>query len=60
MDLIVTDLTRFAKNDIVCIAAIDVKSKQCIRPLPYPAKAKCRRLKLLPGAVLGEFWGHHT
>jgi hypothetical protein len=56
MDLIVTDLTRFAKDDIVCIAGIDVKSKQCIRPLPYLAKAECKRLKLLPGAILeGKF-----
>jgi hypothetical protein len=39
MDLIVTDLTRFAKDDIVCIAGIELKTKQCIRPLPYPAKS---------------------
>jgi hypothetical protein len=56
MDLIVTDLTRFAKDDIVCIAGIDLKSKQCIRPLPYLPKAECKRLKLLPGAILeGKF-----
>ena len=56
MDLIVTDLTRFVKDDIVCIAGIDVKSKQCIRPLPYLAKSECKRLKLLPGAILeGKF-----
>jgi len=56
MDLIVTDLTRFSKDDIVCIAGIDVKSKQCIRPLPYLEKATCKKLKLLPGAILeGEF-----
>jgi hypothetical protein len=56
MDLIVTDLTRFAKDDIVCIAGIDVKSEQCIRPLPYLPKAECKRLKLLPGAILeGKF-----
>jgi hypothetical protein len=56
MDLIVTDLTRFAKDDIVCIAGTDLKSKQCIRPLPYLPKAECKRLKLLPGAILkGKF-----
>jgi hypothetical protein len=56
MDLIVTDLTRFAKDDIVCLAGIDVKSKQCIRPLPYPAKEECERLQLIPGAILkGKF-----
>ena len=56
MDIIVTDLTRFSKEDIVCIAGIDVKSNQCIRPLPYLEKSTCKKLKLLPGAILaGEF-----
>jgi hypothetical protein len=56
MDLIVTDLTRFLNNDLVCIAGVDVKSKQCIRPLPYIAKMQCKKLKILPGAILeGEF-----
>jgi hypothetical protein len=56
MDIIVTDLTRFAKDDIVCIAGIDVKSKQCVRPSPYLPKTECKRLKLLPGAKLeGKF-----
>ncbi len=56
MDIIVTDLTRFAKEDDVCIAGIDVKSMRCIRPLPYIKKAACRALKILPGAILtGEF-----
>ena len=56
MDIIVTDLTRFAKEDVVCIAGIHVKSNQCIRPLPYIAKATCKKLKILPGAILeGSF-----
>ena len=56
MDIIVTDLTRFAKDDVVCIAGIDAQSKQCIRPLPYLEKATCRKLKILPGAILeGKF-----
>lgn len=56
MEIIVTDLTRFSNDDIVCIAGIDVKSKQCIRPLPYVQKAKCRELNLVPGAILeGKF-----
>lgn len=56
MDIIVTDLTRFSKDDVVCIAGIDVKSKQCIRPLPYIQKATCKKLKILPGAILeGNF-----
>lgn len=56
MDIIVTDLTRFAKDDVVCIAGIDVKSKQCIRPLPYVKKAFCIKNEILPGAIVeGNF-----
>lgn len=56
MEIIVTDLTRFSKDDVVCIAGIDVKSTQCIRPLPYIKMATCKKLKNLPGAILkGEF-----
>jgi hypothetical protein len=56
VNLIVTDLTRFSKDDKVCIAGIALKSKQCVRPLPYIEKAECKRLKILPGAILeGEF-----
>jgi len=56
MDIIVTDLTRFGKDDVVCIAGINVKSKKCIRPLPYLKKEVCKKLKILPGAILeGNF-----
>ncbi len=56
MELIVTDLTRFSNNDIVCIAGIEIKSRQCVRPLPYVEKSKCIKLKLVPGAILeGKF-----
>ncbi len=56
MEIIVTDLTRFSNEDIVCIAGIEVKSKQCVRPLPYLEKSKCRKLNLIPGAILeGKF-----
>lgn len=56
MEIIVTDLTRFSNEDVVCIAGIDVKSRQCIRPLPYIKKARWEKLKILPGAILeGKF-----
>ena len=56
MEIIVTDLTRFSNDDIVCIAGIDKKSTQCIRPLPYINMAACKKLKILPGAILeGKF-----
>jgi hypothetical protein len=56
--IIVTDLTRFSKknNDIVCTAGIDPNTGECIRPMPYLQSAECKRLKILPGAILtGDF-----
>ena len=56
MDIVVTDLTRFANQEIVCIAGINPTTKECIRPLPYLAINECRRLNILPGSVLqGNF-----
>jgi hypothetical protein len=56
MEIIITDLTRFARQDIVCVAGINPKTNECIRPLPYLASADCRRLNILPGAILeGNF-----
>lgn len=56
MQIIVTDLTRFRRNDIVCLAGACRASGRCIRPQPYVAKSECERLKIWPGAILaGEF-----
>ncbi|MGD9159885.1 MAG: hypothetical protein PVG39_15825 [Desulfobacteraceae bacterium] len=56
MKIIITDLTRFSRQDIVCIAGINPNTNECIRPLPYLASAYCRRLNILPGAILeGNF-----
>ncbi len=58
MRLIVTDLTRFHNQDIVCIAGIDPKTGRCIRPLPYLKVSRCIRENILPGAILsGTFSG---
>ncbi len=54
--IIVTDLTRFNKPEIVCTAGIDEDSGECIRPMPYLALSECQRLNILPGARLsGDF-----
>lgn len=54
--IIVTDLTRFNNQDIVCTAGIDMESGACIRPMPYLKASDCQRLNILPGAILsGEF-----
>ena len=56
-NVIITDLTRFSNPEIVCTAGIDCTDGQCVRPMPYLTKAKCRELRLGPGAVLsGNFF----
>ncbi len=56
MKIIITDLTRFARQDIVCIAGINPETNECIRPMPYIQKASCQKLNILPGAIIeGNF-----
>jgi hypothetical protein len=50
--IIVTDLTRFNKPDTVCTAGIDVKTGECLRPMPYLKSSRCAELNLQPGAIL--------
>ena len=52
MEIIITDLTRFTNPDIVCTAGINPATNECIRPLPYLPTNKCRRLNILPGAII--------
>lgn len=56
MRIIITDLTRFANRNIVCMAGINPDTYECIRPLPYIQKSSCQKLNILPGAVIdGNF-----
>lgn len=56
MEIIITDLTRFKNEDIVCTAGINPKNGECIRPMPYIEKCQCKELNILPGAVIeGDF-----
>lgn len=56
MKIVVTDLTRFKNPDIRCVAGVDLNSGRCIRPMPYLPSELCRKLKMLPGAILeGKF-----
>ena len=50
--VIITDLTRFAKPDKVCIAAIDQKTGECLRPMPYIESSQVAKLNIHPGAIL--------
>lgn len=51
-EVIITDLTRFSTKENVCTAAIDVKTGECLRPMPYLKSAKCEELGIHPGAIL--------
>ncbi len=54
--IIITDITRFKNQEIVCVAGIDTESGVCIRPMPYFSFKRCKELNMLPGAILtGEF-----
>lgn len=56
--IIITDLTRFDRADIVCTAGTDLATGRCLRPMPYLQTASCEQLNILPGAILeGEFVG---
>ncbi|HFD33108.1 MAG TPA: hypothetical protein ENJ28_10450 [Gammaproteobacteria bacterium] len=50
--VVITDLTRFSNPDIVCIAAIDEATGECLRPMPYLKSAKVVELNIHPGAIL--------
>jgi len=50
--IIITDLTHFENEDKVCTAGICTDTGQCIRPMPYLLSNECKRLKILPGAIL--------
>lgn len=61
MEIIVTDLTRFKRQDILCMAGLTLDGKNCIRPMRstqpgYLTYDECKEHSLLPGTVLcGEF-----
>ena len=57
MKIIVTDLTRFKKPEVVCLAGVRPDTHECVRPMkngdrPYMTLEDCKRLNLLPGAIL--------
>jgi len=54
--IIITDLTRFSNRNILCTAGIDTDTGECVRPMPYLDANKCKKLNMLPGAILtGDF-----
>lgn len=50
--IIVTDLTKFNNQGILCTAGIDTETGECVRPMPYLHTDKCKELNILPGAIL--------
>ncbi len=52
MDIIITDMTRFKNEEVLCIAGIDISTGGCVRPMPYIGAQRCAELNILPGAIL--------
>ena len=50
--IIITDLTRFSNEELVCVAGIDVDTEECFRPMPYLQSKRCAELNIQPGAIL--------
>jgi hypothetical protein len=65
MRIIVTDLTRFNRKDLVCLAGLTEDGQHCIRPMRaakpgYVEFASCKKLNVLPGTILdGDFTMPH-
>lgn len=61
MRIVVTDLTRFNNDDLVCLAGLTEDGGQCIRPLMhnkphYLSYETCKQNTVLPGMILnGNF-----
>ena len=55
MQIIITDLTRFKNQDMVCTAGV-AEDGTVIRPMPYLSASSCRDLDIHPGGILeGDF-----
>lgn len=52
-EIVITDLTRFSNEVLVCVAGIDRNTGECIRPMDYLRRDVCERLNVLPGSILG-------
>lgn len=50
--VVITDLTRFSNPGVVCTAAIDEETGECLRPMPYLDSAKVAELNIHPGTIL--------
>jgi hypothetical protein len=56
LKIVITDLTKFRNEDMVCIAGISLNTEKCVRPIPYLKSNTCRKMNILPGGILsGNF-----
>lgn len=61
MEIIVTDLTRFNNQELLCMAGLTADGQTCIRPMrrerpSYLRYSECKEKSLIPGMVLeGNF-----
>lgn len=60
MKIIITDLTRFKKQEKVCTAGV-AEDGTVVRPMPYLTSARCKELDIHPGGILeGDFTFKNT
>lgn len=57
--MVVTDLTKFNNQGLVCTAGTDTESGVCIRPMPYLSRDFCRDRAIVPGTLLTADFAHH-
>jgi len=60
MKIIITDLTKFGNEDLVCIAGISLDTGKCVRPLPYLKSNICKKYNILPGGILSGTFSKAT
>ena len=56
MEIVVTDLTRFQNQNLLCLAGINPEDGKCIRPTPYLQSDHCLQQNILPGARLTGYF----
>lgn len=56
MIITITDVTRFKRQDFVCVAGIN-EFGECIRPIHYFSVADCKQYNIFPGSIIeGNFY----
>lgn len=63
-NIVITDVTHFKNEQLICVAGIDIDAGECVRPVtPDYLTTVCRKeLNIMPGAILSgrfQFWNNN-